>query len=66
MAGTKNVNFRCGGCGNTKMDELHSLTEYGDRAYGMNIQGEEYCGKSFKELEKEFTITHSTLKEDDL
>ena len=46
-------NFKCDVC-NKKSEELHSLTEYGERRYGIATYGKEFCGKCFEKfVEKE-------------
>ena len=40
----------CDACGKLDMEELWSLSSYGENAYGVDTYGEEYCEKCFKEI----------------
>jgi len=51
-----NKKFKCEECKNGKIEELFSLSEYGDVYYDVETSGKEYCESCFKELEEQFTI----------
>ena len=42
--------FECSECGTKDVDELHSLTEYGERKYGVDLKGRDFCEKCFFEV----------------